>query len=244
MKLTDILQEGRYDGLVGKINKKIFQAIKNITKNSGTEENPKPYKGRDIRQDPITDLDDLFEEMRPFSLGSFSNGSIGLDVLFRFIITNELIPGTLYVDGSSDDELDEIEINVGIHTSDAYGNKILSKLQPMLRDVVRHEIEHLTHGTTSLMISKRKRSDTAQRVKSYTSPDQYYKYYLLPKEIDANIHGLYAKAKSMKKPYQSVVDSELDALVDDGTISPQNRKKIYNAWKKRIPQIGGIPELR
>ena len=244
MKLTNILQEGRYDGLVGNINKKIFRAIKGIIKNSGTDENPKPFKGRVIRQVPLTDLFVLFEEMKPFNLGSFSNGSIGLDVMFRLIITNELIPGTLYVDGSSDDELDTIEINIGIHASDADDNRILSKLQPMLRDVVRHEIEHLTHGSTSLMISKRKRSDVAQRVKSYSSPDQYYTYYLLPKEIDANIHGLYAKAKSMKKPFQSVVDSELDALVDDGTISRQNRKKIYNAWKARIPQIGGIPKLR
>ena len=72
----------------------------------------------------------------------------------------------------------------------------------------------------------------------------YYKYFLLPKEVDANIHGLYSKAKTMKKPYQDVVDDYLDSLVDDGIITTPNRKLIYKTWKARIPKIGGLPKLK
>jgi hypothetical protein len=74
--------------------------------------------------------------------------------------------------------------------------------------------------------------------------ENYYKYFLLPKEVDANIHGLYSKAKTIKQPYQKVVDDYLDGLVDDGIINPKNRKEIYNKWKQRIPKIGGIPNLK
>jgi len=55
---------------------------------------------------------------------------------------------------------------------------------------------------------------------------------------------LYSKAKTMKQPYQKVVDDYLDSLVDDGIISKKNRELIYKTWKKRIPKIGGIPTLK
>jgi hypothetical protein len=135
-------------------------------------------------------------------------------------------------------------VNVAVHPDD--NEKIFSKIQPVLRDLVRHEIEHLTHGKDSaaLKLSKLLRGDEAMRVKIRQNPELFYKYFLLPKEVDANIHGLYSKAKTLKKPYQDVVDDYLDSLVDDGIINPITRKKIYTAWKVRIPKIGGIPNLK
>jgi hypothetical protein len=62
--------------------------------------------------------------------------------------------------------------------------------------------------------------------------------------VDANIHGLYSKAKTLKKPYQTVVDDYLDSLVNDEIITPKNRELIYKTWKMRIPKIGGIPTLK
>jgi hypothetical protein len=88
------------------------------------------------------------------------------------------------------------------------------------------------------------RRNSAMRVKIKSNPDLYYKYFLLPDEVDANIHGLYSKAKTMKQPYQKVVDDYLDSLVDDEIIKPEHRKEIYNKWKSRIPKIGGIPNLK
>ena len=86
--------------------------------------------------------------------------------------------------------------------------------------------------------------DKAMRRKIRQNPEIYYKYYLLPKEVDANIHGLYSRAKTLKQPYQKVVDDYLDSLVDDDVIDIKKRKLIYNTWKNRIPKIGGIPTLK
>jgi len=66
----------------------------------------------------------------------------------------------------------------------------------------------------------------------------------LPKEVDANIQGLYAKAKYEKKDFQKVVDDYLTDLVGDQIITQANSKQIYNKWKARAAEIGGLPELR
>jgi hypothetical protein len=66
---------------------------------------------------------------------------------------------------------------------------------------------------------------------------------MLPKEVDANIQGLYMKANYDKTDFQSTVDQYLDSLVDTGVISVEKRKEVYDKFKARIPQIGGIPNL-
>jgi hypothetical protein len=105
--------------------------------------------------------------------------------------------------------------------------------------------EHmLSLGLDMAKTGKFMRRNNALRVKIKSNPELYYKYFLLPDEVDANIHGLYSKAKTMKQPYQKVVDDYLDSLVDDGIIKPEHRKQIYNKWKSRIPKIGGIPNLK
>ncbi len=67
---------------------------------------------------------------------------------------------------------------------------------------------------------------------------------MLPKEVDANIQGLYSKSKYEKKDFQTVVDTYLDDLVNTDIITVANKQKIYDLWKARIPQLGGIPNLK
>jgi hypothetical protein len=74
-------------------------------------------------------------------------------------------------------------------------------------------------------------------------PEMFYKYFMLPKEVDANIQGLYMKANYDKTDFQSTVDQYLDSLVDTEVISVEKRKEVYDKFKARIPQIGGIPNL-
>lgn len=252
MKLKDLILEGMYDKLTGDINKAIFKKVKDAIKGSGTQENPKKYKGYEVRKDPMPTLSmqHLFQsETRTIYVGEFSDNVSGVDVEveLKFAISEDGVKkGAFFIDGSAeaDEDYPSIEVNIAIHPED--GEKILSKIQPVLRDLVRHEIEHLTHGrgSAALKPSKVMRGDKAARVKIRGNEENYYKYYLLPKEVDANIHGLYSKAKTMKKPYQDVVDDYLDSLVDDGVISKKNRELIYKTWKKRIPKIGGLPTLK
>ena len=253
MKLKQLILEGMYDKLTGDINKAVFSKIKDAIKGSGNQEKPKKYKGYEVRKDPMPtlSLQHMFQmEKNTIYVGEFNDPVSGVDVEveLKFAISEDGVkPGKFFIDGSAEADSDypSIEVNIGIHPSDEKGS-IFSKIQPVLRDLVRHEIEHLTHGKDSaaVKLSKVLRGDEAMRVKIRQNPELFYKYFLLPKEVDANIHGLYSKAKTMKKPYQNVVDDYLDSLVDDGIITPKNRQLIYKTWKARIPKIGGLPNLK
>ena len=252
MKLKEILLEGMYDRLVGEINKDLFKTIKSAMVGSGTQQKPKKYKGYEVRKDPMPTMKmgDLFNsEKRSLYVGEYSDNVSGIDVEveLKFAVTEDGVQkGKFYIDGSAetDEEYPSIEVQIAVHPED--GEKMFSKIQPVLRDLVRHEIEHLTHGKGSAgaKASKVMRGDLAMRAKIRGNEENYYKYFLLPKEVDANIHGLYSKAKTIKQPYQKVVDDYLNSLVDDGIITPKNRDLIYKTWKMRIPKIGGIPNLK
>ena len=253
MNLKDIILEGMYDKLTGEINRAVFNIVKAAIKGSGTQEKPKKYKGYDVRKDPMPTLSmqNMFHtEKRDLYVGEFNDpvSGVNVEVQLKLAVTEDGVkPGSFFIDGSAeaDSDFPSIEVNIGIHPQDERGS-IFSKIQPVLRDLVRHEIEHLTHGRGSdaLKSSKVLRGDKAMRARIRGNEENYYKYFLLPKEVDANIHGLYSKAKTMKKPYQDVVDDYLDSLVDDGIVSTKNRDLIYKTWKLRIPKIGGLPTLK
>jgi len=253
MKLKQLILEGMYDKLTGQINKDIFKTLKNAINGSGTQSKPKKFKGYEVRKEPIPfagTLKDMFEsEKNSLSVGEYSDDISGIevDIELKVAVTEDGVePGKFFIDGSTESNsgFDSIEVNIAINPKD--GEKIFSKIQPVLRDLVRHEIEHISHDkdSDSSKPSKIMRGDLAMRKKINSNPELYYKYFLLPKEVDANIHGLYSKAKTLKQPYQKVVDDYLDSLVDDGIINTKNRKQIYNKWKERIPKIGGIPKLK
>ena len=252
MLLKDILLEGMYDKLVGQINKDVFRTIKSAMNGSGTQEKPKKYKGYEVRKDPIptTKIGDLLNSEKGYLyVGEYNDSVSGVEteVQVKFAVTEDGVqPGKFYIDGSAetDEDYPSIEVQIAIHPND--GEKIFSKIQPVLRDLIRHEIEHLTHGnkSASAKYSKIMRGDLAMRRKIKSNPELFYKYFLLPKEVDANIHGLYSKAKTMKQPYQKVVNDYLKSLVDDEIITPKNKDLIYKTWKQRIPKIGGIPNLK
>ena len=241
-----------YDRLVGEINKDLFKTIKSAMVGSGTQQKPKKFKGYEVRKDPMPTMKigDLFNsEKRSLYVGEYSDNVSGIDVEveLKFAVTEDGVQkGKFYIDGSAetDEEYPSIEVQIAVHPED--GEKVFSKIQPVLRDLIRHEIEHLTHGKGSAgaKYSKVMRGDLAMRAKIRGNEENYYKYFLLPKEVDANIHGLYSKAKTLKQPYQKVVDDYLDGLVDDTIITPKNRDLIYKTWKQRIPKIGGIPTLK
>jgi hypothetical protein len=249
MKLYNLLLEGMYDKITGEVNKAVFRVMNDAAK-VAQDPKPKKYKGVQVRRDPIptTTISDLFQnEKKSFYVGEFDDEVSGLnfEVELKFAVTEDGVqPGKFFIDGyaEADDDYPNIEIHVAVHPND--GNKIFSKIQPVMRDLVRHEIEHLTQRGMLAKANKFMRRNSAMRVKIKSNPDLYYKYFLLPDEVDANIHGLYSKAKTMKQPYQKVVDDYLDSLVDDEIIKPEHRKEIYNKWKSRIPKIGGIPNLK
>lgn len=124
------------------------------------------------------------------------------------------------------------------------GRKDFQNLYIELRDVVRHEIEHLTQYGHNQKFGKRMNNMHSLREKIQHGEKDTYKYYMLKSEIDANIQGLYSKSKALKKDFQIVIDTYLTKLVETGTITQKQKGMVYSKWKSRIPKIGGIPKLK
>ena len=112
-----------------------------------------------------------------------------------------------------------------------------------LKDIVRHEIEHLTQSGYNVVPSKELPDD--QDLRFYiqqlgTMPAS--NYYLLDKEVPAMLQGLYYKAKKMKKPFKEVAEAYLDIFVDNGTIDAEAKVDVLNRWRPEAKKLN-LPSL-
>jgi hypothetical protein len=58
-------------------------------------------------------------------------------------------------------------------------------------------------------------------------------YFKLEKEIDANLQGMYLRAKKEKRPFGDVINSYLDAQ----DITSENKKEILDIWRSRLKAL-------
>jgi hypothetical protein len=189
----------------------------------------------------------LNSEYQSAYLGTFKSKSekgtpTEVGVSLKFALSDEVEKGKFYVDGEASSDEAELDIILAFNPED--GTNMLQQIQPTLTDLIRHETEHLTQSGEQVKPDKWMRGDQARRQKIRQNPEIYYKYFLLPKEVDANLQGLYAKSKYDKASFQDTVDAYLTDLVGDEVITQANSKQIYNKWKTRAAEIGGIPELK
>jgi hypothetical protein len=61
-------------------------------------------------------------------------------------------------------------------------------------------------------------------------PSQYFK---LEKEVDANLQGMYLRAKKEKRAFKDVIDTYLDAQ----DITPEEKKEILDIWRGRLKAL-------
>lgn len=110
-----------------------------------------------------------------------------------------------------------------------------------LKDIVRHEIEHLTHniGGSTANPNKGMADDLEKRDWIRGRKSRRNQYFHLDKEVDANIQGLLFRAKKERKPFAETVNTYLDAQ----ELGPRQRKKIINIWRKRLPALGIVQTL-
>jgi hypothetical protein len=108
-----------------------------------------------------------------------------------------------------------------------------SEISMNLKDVVRHEIEHITQADPEMYPSKLMKDD--QLIRDLIDAKMLPKdlYFKLEKEVDANLQGLYFRAKKEKKPFSDVINSYLDTQ----NITSEEREKILNIWRSRIPAL-------
>jgi len=197
------LNEGRYDKITNVISSKIFNQWREDFNNGAK----------------ASRLEQFFP---------FEGEDIDIDANISFI------PGigVLRVDGGADDQTNYIEVRFEIDPEKL--PEFWEEISMNLKDVIRHEIEHLTHGEGGLSNpAKYMEDDTLIRKiidAKLLSPAQYFK---LEKEIDANLQGMYLRAKKEKREFKDVIDTYLDAQ----DITPEEKEEILDLWRSRLPAL-------
>jgi len=115
------------------------------------------------------------------------------------------------------------------------------ELSMTLKDIIRHEIEHLTHTigrgvsvASKGMADQQEERDSANRRARKGSRKGKADYLVLDKEVDANIQGLLFRAKKQKVPFAQVVNKYLDLV----GLTPKGKQEVLTVWRKRLPALG------
>ena len=206
------MNEGMYDKITNDLSSAIFKVFKSAYD-----------KGKEVK--------------KSFRIGPEPDADYNHSLEFDLDIYMKLTDDTYSVDGGAnagyDKEGNEIQplINVVFELSKNVNWRDVSF---DIKDVIRHEIEHLTQDGENLKQGKYIPDDQTLRDlidAGMLDKDEYYK---LPKEIDAMIQGMYYKAKKSKTPFADVVDD----YFDKAKVTPEERPKIKALWNKRIPALG------
>ena len=236
-----ILLEGRYDSVVGEIIADTMKLVKNSNTPNGT------YNGVKIRYTDKEDVPSFFELIEKgqfLEVGEYASEKSQMDIRVNLVLVRDEYPAYedgFIVSGDAEDESGTIYIEISLDPKEE--PQCYAEISTELRDVIRHEIEHLTQRGWNEKEGKFIRSNQAIRKRIAQNPDIRYKYYRLRDEVDANLQGLYAKAKSLKKPFKEVVMDFLNRQTTRGIIPEEKKMEIYNIWKRRASSIGGLPLL-
>jgi hypothetical protein len=220
------LTEGRYDKFTNELSSLAFELIKDGHS-----------VGRKI-------LDEIFivgpEDEDPDIISN--------DFEFDFRIIAKYTNDVYTVDGGAnagyDDEGDEIQPLLSVKFK-IPKNPDWQTVSFDLKDVIRHELEHLTQDGGNLKGGTDSDDPRLVRPSKYMADDKLFRdmidadllpkatYFKLEKEVDAMLQGLYLKAKKSKKPFLSTIDDYLDKQ----PISQDERKEILNLWAKRAKAL-------
>ena len=206
------LNEGRYDTISNKISKIIFEAFKDIH-DSGKKEG------------------EIFLTIGPDDEDIFSD-QFELELEAKVEITGD----EYSVDGGAnvgfDDEGEEVTPFLSVRFK-IPKNPDWRKISFDIKDVVRHELEHLTQEGENLKPGKYIQDDQFLRDLIDANLLPKAEYFKLEKEIDAMLQGMYFKAKKSKTPFKKVLNDYLDIFLNQGSISKEDKEDILNIWRSR-----------
>lgn len=237
----DFLFEGKYDRLVGQISADAMKLIKDTNTPSGE------YGGIKIRyteNDDVPSFNTLIDEDKFLDVGDYFDPGTNLDVFVKLVIVRDEAPvytQDFILDGNADEDPAILYIELTINP--ASEPQCYTQLAPEMRNLIRHEMEHLTQRGWNTIPSKKMKRNYAQRIKIQSDPESYYKYYKLKDEVDANLHGIYAEAKTRKIPFNEMVIKFLDDRIAKGIVPADKKQEIYALYKNRAKKIGGLPDL-
>ena len=199
-----ILVEGRYDKISTTVSSQIFNQWKQ-------DFDSKIKKG-------------FFKE-------TYITDNIEFDVVatLKFILNS----GSFKVDGGLEETEDGYTIYVDFEIDPESLPEMWSEISMNLKDVIRHEIEHITQSNIETFPSKYIEDDQYMRNligAGLLSPSRYFK---LKKEIDAQLQGMYFRAKKEKRPFIDVLNTYLNSQ----KITPEEKEEILDIWRTRAKSL-------
>ena len=247
ISLKKIIVEGRYDSLVTELSRKMLTIIKDsyaaVTDPAGK------FAGETIYYESESEAPAIVSDDCPhIFFEEVENTAIPLE--FYLILKVQWIRGLADFRSGGDaynetktqsDDLPLIEVRFEIDPADY--PRILSEIAMHLRDILRHEIEHLTQSGWNTNPDKYIKSDQALRKKIESGKLPAARYFTLPKETPAMIQGLYMKAKKSRTAFRDVVDNYLSVWVKNGTITYTEKQQILDTWRSYLPKLGIRQEL-
>lgn len=198
------LTEGKYDKISNLISSNTFNKWKEDFVNNKTES--------------------TYQEHIKSSLLDFN--VVGV---IKFIDEGESLKVDGGVEETEDGEILYIDFEIDKNTLP----EMWSEISMNLKDVVRHEIEHLTQSDLDNYPSKYMKDDQFIRdiIQSKLLPPSFY--FKLEKEIDANLQGMYFRAKKEKIPFIDVINNYLSYQ----DITPQQKEEIIDLWRSRSKEL-------
>jgi hypothetical protein len=194
------INEGRYDRITNEISSSIFRHWKSDFLSGESKS--------------------VFEE-------TFENKDLYIDIEATILFSSSYKEG-LTVDGGADESTSYIEVRFEVNPD--LLPRFWEEISMNLKDVIRHEIEHLTHGEgDNLNVGKKMDDDRFIRAMISAKILPRSMYFKLEKEIDANLQGMYFRAKKEHKPFSDIINSYLD-LHD---ITFDEKEDVLNLWRKR-----------
>lgn len=237
----DFLFEGKYDSLTGKISAAVMRKIKETDNGEEYFDGVKVIYGP---EDSVPGFIYLIEKGMHINVDYFVDEVSGIDVEVVISIIRDEAPvfeRDFILDGETDDQSSVIYIFVQLTPGSE--PRVYPEIAVDLRNLVRHEIEHLTQRGWGEIEGKKMRRNEGVRKRINSNPELYHRYYTLKDEIPANIQGLYSEAKTRKLPFKEVVHNYLDKKIEQGVIPPTEKTRIYRLWRAAAQKIGGLPPL-
>jgi len=209
------INEGVYDSIVSKLSKDVLNAWKKQFNNDpkrlfalvDTNYELEDAKGRPLEFDLLAKLD--FKKTKD---------------------------RTYKVDGGANEGDDESEgfIALNFSVDPRELPRMWSTIAMDIRDVLRHEIEHLTQGGWNVRQGKEMADDSFIRdlINKYKTlaPKNYF---MLDKEVDAMLQGMYFKAKKARRPFADVIEDYLDMV----GLEPEEKEEIKTRWRGRLKAL-------
>jgi hypothetical protein len=204
----EVINEGRYDKFVNQISKIVFESFKDI--------HDRGDKRGEFEFSVGPDDEDIFSDQFEFDLAGVV----------------EITDDEYVVDGGANAGFD----NKGEEITPLLSVKFKIPKNPNwqeisfdIKDVVRHELEHLTQDGLNVVPGKQMGDDELLRQMIDMDLLPKADYFKLAKEIDAMLQGLYFKAKKSKQSFGSVINDYLDKVGLDN----DEKESVLKIWRSR-----------